>query len=178
MMEPILRKARLDDRSDLQSLIAASARSLGLSEYSPAQIEVALQGAFGVDTELVLDETYFLVEVGPRIVACGGWSRREKGWGGDSHGGTESRLLDPEHDSAKIRAFFVHPDFARQGLAKRLLQRCEEEACKAGFQSCELTATLPGLPFYAALGYAAGTPFDADLGGTSIKFVPMHRSLL
>ncbi|RYG44484.1 GNAT family N-acetyltransferase [bacterium] len=173
----MLRKATLADRAAIQTLIEASARSLGLSEYSPEQIEAALRGAFGVDTELIQDGTYFVIEEAERLAACGGWSRREKPWGGDAHGETESRLLDPSSEAAKIRAFFVHPDFARRGLARRLLHNCEDEARAAGFGSCTLTATLPGVPFYSSQGYVGGEPFEVDLGGVSIGFVPMTRSL-
>jgi GNAT superfamily N-acetyltransferase len=176
-------KATLADVSSIEALIAVSARSLGLSDYTPAQIEAALLGAWGVDTEIIRDGTYFVGleqdvnEVG-QLVVCGGWSRRATSFGGDSYARRESRLLDPGREAARIRAFFVHPGWARRGLASRLLEICEGEAKAAGFAAVELVSTLPGEPFYARHGYQRqGRRSYALPGGCDIEFVPMRRSL-
>ena len=145
-----LRKATLDDVPALQSLIARSARGLSTAEYRPAQVEGALRGAFGVDTQLVNDQTYFVAEENGAIVGCGGWSFRSTLFGSDARGGRDSSLLDPKSQAAKIRAFFVDPSWARRGIGTRLLERCEHEARARGFSEVELMATLPGVKLYAA----------------------------
>src|SRR5688572_12943456 len=113
------RKATLADVPAIERIIAESARVLTRADYSDAQIEAALGTAFGVDTELIRDGTYFVVEAeGEGIVACGGWSRRKTLFGGDGQQGRESEVLDPERESARIRAFFVRPDWARRGIGR------------------------------------------------------------
>ena len=116
------------DRPELERLIADSARGLSRADYTEAQIEAALGTAFGVDSELIRDGTYFVAEAGLEIVGCGGWSRRKTLFGGDRQTGRTSEPLDPAHDAARIRAFFVRPDWARRGIGRALLARCEEEA--------------------------------------------------
>ncbi|HVE65295.1 MAG TPA: GNAT family N-acetyltransferase [Thermoanaerobaculia bacterium] len=173
-----LRKATLKDRPRLEELIAQSAKGLSRGDYSREQIEVALQGAFGVDSELIRDGTYFVADVEGEIVGCGGWSRRKTLFGGDSQSGRQSELLDPVRDSARIRAFFVHPGWARRGIGRAILVRCEAEARGHGFRSAELLATLPGERFYRALGYAGEKRVSHLLGdGLTIDFVPMRKDL-
>jgi len=174
-----LRPAVLDELPALQTLIARSIRTLGAHDYSAAQIEAALQGAFGVDTALIRDATYFVAVDGHgRIVGCGGWSRRRTLFGGDARAERDDSWLDPRTDAAKIRAFFVDPDHARHGIGRALLERCEQEAARAGFNRCELMATLPGLRLYARYGYIAGPSIEHPLpGGLTITFVPMSKSL-
>lgn len=174
-----LRPATLADVPALRLLIAASVRGLSRADYSEAQIEAALRSAFGVDTQLIRDGTYFVAEATPaEPVACGGWSFRRTLYGGDDQPGREADALDPACEPARIRAFFVHPAWARRGLARAVLARCEDEARARGFTAAALLATLPGLPLYRALGYVAADPREYPLpdGGT-ITFVPMHRSL-
>jgi N-acetylglutamate synthase-like GNAT family acetyltransferase len=174
-----IRKATLQDIPELSALIAESARALSTRDYSREQIEAALQGAWGVDSELIRDGTYFVGVADAGAVLCGGWSRRATTFGGDAYTQRESRLLDPRTEAARIRAFFVHPDCARRGLATRLLALCESEAKTAGFTRAELVATLPGEPFYARHGYLAAERRSYALpGGISIDFVPMHRRLM
>lgn len=174
----LLREARLDEVPALEELIAASARGLGRGDYSAAQIEAALAGTFGVDSELIRDGTYFVVEVEGVLAACGGWSRRRTMFGGDRRPGRESSLLDPSRESARIRAFFVRPEHARRGLARALLARCEAEARAAGFAAAELMATLPGERLYAACGYAPVEAVRHALAdGLTIDFVAMRRAL-
>jgi GNAT superfamily N-acetyltransferase len=173
-----LRKATLDDRSVLDRLIADSARGLSPPDYTPAQVEAALGSAFGVDSELIRDGTYFVAEADGRIVGCGGWSRRATLFGGDAQAGRRSELLDPAVDSARVRAFFVHPDWARRGIGRAILERCESEARAHGFRSAELLATLPGERFYRALGYRGTERIEHLLpDGITIEFVPMKKSL-
>lgn len=177
-MDLALRKATLEDCAAIEALIGVSARGLSREDYSDAQIEAAIGGVFGVDTELIRDGTYFVVEQGGLLVGCGGWSRRKTLFGGDRYEGRASGLLDPAHEPAKIRAFFVHPDWARQGIGRMLLQTCEAEARAYGFRRLELMATLPGVKLYRALGYVGDERVTYAIGdGVRIDFVPMHKPI-
>lgn len=171
------RRARIEDAPALAELIARSARGLSLGDYSARQVEAALKGAFGVDTGLIADGTYFLAEHAGEPIACGGWSRRKALFGGDAYHGASAEMLDPATAPARIRAFFVHPDWARRGLGRALLQLCETEAQAAGFRALELMATRPGLKLYREAGYAAGEPVIYDLDGVGIDFIPMRKAL-
>jgi len=176
---PTLRKATFADMPELNALIARSARALSTGEYRPPQIEGALRGAFGVDSQLLADETYFVVEDAGRIVACGGWSFRATLFGGDARAGRDASILDPKLQPAKIRAFFVDPEHARRGLGSMLLGHCENQAGACGYSRVELMATLPGAKLYAARGYIAGPLVHVDVGsGESIEFIPMHKALV
>jgi N-acetylglutamate synthase-like GNAT family acetyltransferase len=172
-----MRKATLADVPAIEALIARSARALGATDYTSEQIEAALLGAWGVDTELIRDGTYF-VGLDNDLILCGGWSHRATTFGGDAYDRRESRRLDPGSEAARIRAFFVHPQWARRGLASRLLALCEGEAKAAGFGAVELVATLPGERFYARYGYVSAGRRSYPLpAGPSIDFVPMRKSL-
>jgi len=176
---PTLRKATLADVPALNALIARSARGLSAADYRAAQIEGALRGAFGVDSQLLADETYFVVEDAGQIVGCGGWSFRATLFGGDARAGRDASTLDPKTHAAKIRAFFVDPDHARRGIGSLLLDRCEREARSHGYARVELMATLPGVKLYAARGYEGGAQVQYDVGsGERIEFIPMHKNLL
>ena len=178
-MDVILRKANLDDRPAISSLIELSARALSREEYSDVQIEEAIREVFGVDSDLIKDGTYFVAEAGGLLVGCGGWSKRRTLFGGDQYGGRESTALDPLREAARIRAFFVHPEWARRGIGRAILERCEMEARACGFRSLELMATLPGLKFYRSLGYTGCEPVTYRMNqGTTIDFVPMRKELL
>ena len=178
-MEYTLRLATLDDVPVLHELIARSTRGLGAGDYTPAQIDAALQGAFGVDTALIRDGTYFVAETRTReIVACGGWGRRRTLFGSDTHAERDESRLDPKSDAAKIRAFFVDPAHARHGIGRAILARSESEAIRAGFWSFELMATPTGQRLYEKHGYVVNAPIDYPLpGGLTIRFVPMHKKL-
>ena len=140
-------------------------------------IEAALLGVWGVDTEIIRAGSYFVGEVDNELVLCGGWSRRATLFGGDAYDQRESRLLDPRTEAARIRAFFVHPNWARRGLGSRLLALCEREARAAGFVVAELVATLPGERLYARHGYVAtGRRSDILPGSVSLDSVPMRRT--
>jgi GNAT superfamily N-acetyltransferase len=172
-----LRTATPADVPALRALIARSIRALGASDYSSAQIDAALESAFGVDTMLIRDGTYFVVasETGD-LLACGGWSRRRTLFGSDGRADRDESWLDPGIEPAKIRAFFVDPAHTRQGLARAILERSEREAMDAGFSAFALMATLPGVPLYERCGYRAGPAIVHTLpGGLPIRFVPMAK---
>ena len=177
-MQASIRVATVDDIPTLERLIEESARVLSRGDYTSEQIDAALGTAWGVDSQLIADGTYFVVECGAGIVACGGWSRRKTLFGSDGRVDRDADLLDPARDAAKIRAFFVHPAWARKGIGRALLDRCELEAKRAGFHCAELMATLPGRRLYAACGYQAGDPIQYRLRDTlAIDFVPMRKEL-
>jgi len=174
-----LRPATLDDVPALHELIARSIHGLGTADYTREQIDAALQGAFGVDTALIRDGTYFVAEGSDgAIVACGGWSRRRTLFGSDSRNERDESWLDPGADAAKIRAFFVDPGHARHGLGRAMLERSEADARRAGFRSFEMMATLPGQRLYERCGYLADPAIDYPLpGGLTIRFVPMRKTV-
>ena len=180
-----LRLACLEDIPALSELIPASARSLQASYYTPAQIEGALGTVFGVDSQLIEDGTYFVAESENQIVGCGGWSKRKTLYGGDSRTVREAsacaerlrqrgknigedRLLDPSVDAAKIRAFFVHPAWARRGIGSQIMRRCEMSALDDGFTTIEIVATLAGKPLYQSFGYYLIDKFEIALPNNSV----------
>jgi GNAT superfamily N-acetyltransferase len=173
-----IRPALLTEVPSLNALIAASAQELSRGYYTPAQIESLITHVFGVDTQLLIDGTYYVVERDGHPAACGGWSGRRTLFGGDQSKGASDPLLDPATEAARIRAFFVHPRWARQGLGRALLARSEAAALAAGFSRAELMATLPGEPLYRALGYEALEAVTHELpDGQSVNFVRMGRML-
>ena len=177
-MEYRIRRATLGDRAALEGLIAESARGLSRGDYSEAQVEAAIASVFGVDTDLIRDGTYYVAEAGDSPVGCGGWSKRRTLFGGDRFAARDSGELDPLTEPAKIRAFFVHPAWARRGVAGRILETCEREAKSQGFRSLELMATLPGVRLYAARGYEAGERVEYETAkGVTIELVPMRKEL-
>ena len=174
-----LRPATAADSVEIQELIARSIRALGAADYSSAQIEGALKAAFGLDSQLVADGTYFVVASAGRLVGCGGWSYRRTLFGGDARADRDAGTLDPSTDAAKIRAFFVDPTAARRGIGTALLEHCEAEARRRGFRRVEMMATLPGVRLYEARGYVPGGRIQYPLAsGLSIEFVPMSKSLM
>jgi len=222
-MDYTIRKATLDDRVAIEELIAASARGLSREDYSDEQIEAAIVTVFGVDTTLINDGTYFVVESeewhgrpardssagdrgetqitgkmpvpqitgkmpvpqitgetpGPRVIGCGGWSKRKTLFGGDQYTARDDEgELDPRTDAAKVRAFFVHPDWARKGVGRAILTTCEAAATAHGFRSIELMATLPGVKLYAACGYEGVERVDLELrDGVKLGLVPMRKTV-
>jgi GNAT superfamily N-acetyltransferase len=173
-----LRLATESDIPVLQSLIEDSARALSSGYYTPVQIEAAIRHVFGVDSALIADRTYFVVQDGDEIVACGGWSRRRTLYGGDQRPVGGSDLLDPAVDAARIRAFFVAPSHARRGIGRMLVSACALAADTAGFRRLELMATLPGVPLYRACGFSeVERVTDVLPDGTSIEFVRMERAI-
>jgi GNAT superfamily N-acetyltransferase len=172
-----LRYAVLADAASVERLIEASARGLSPA-YTIAQVDAAIGTAFGLDRTLIADGTYFIAQTGSQIVGCGGWSRRATLFGGDRQPGRRAELLDPARDAARIRAFFVRPDWARRGIGRAILARCEAEARSHGFASAELVATVAGCELYRAFGYVADEPFMHRLtDDVSIQFIPMRKRL-
>lgn len=173
-----MRVATAADIPSLQSLIEESVRVLGRGYYTAEQSEAALTHVFGIDTQLILDETYFLIESSAGPVAAGGWSARRTLFGGDQTKRETDSLLDPRTDAARIRAFFVLPEWTRKGLARRLFDRCEIEARDRGFRAFELVATLPGEPLYRALGFVTVEEISVPLSdGLSLPCIRMQRPI-
>jgi GNAT superfamily N-acetyltransferase len=172
-----LRLATARDVPALEALIPQSVRLLQASFYAPAQIEAALGTVFAVDDQLIADGTYFVVERGEAIVGCGGWGRRKTLFGGHHGSARDASLLDPAHDAARIRAFFVHPAHARQGIGSLLLAACERAAFGAGFRRLELVATLTGEPLYGAFAFRAVERYDVTLpNGLRLPVVRMVKT--
>ena len=171
-----LRIARMEDVAALEKLIPLSVRALQAAHYSPAQMEAALGPVFGVDRQLIADGTYFVAEHDAQIIGCGGWSRRKAIFGGDRAHTGEDELIDPARDPARIRAFFVHPNFARRGIGRALLAACESAIVAAKFSNAELVATLAGEPLYAAFAYEAVERYEVPMpGGLALPVVKMRK---
>jgi len=177
-MNLTLRQAVPADIPALRVLIDASVRGLHAVYDTPSQIEGALQSVYGVNSQLIADGTYYVVEAEATIVGCGGWSKRKTLFGGDHWTGREDALLVPQQDAAKIRAFFVHPDWVRRGIGSMILDACEAAAVAAGFTRCEMGATLTGVPLYRARGYVALENLEAPLAnGESLTVVRMEKRM-
>jgi len=172
-----IRIATPADCETIQQLIAISARELSRGYYSEEQASAALKSVYGVDSMLIEDGTYFVAVADDIIIGCGGWSKRKTLFGGDQFSNRNATVIDPRFEAAKIRAFFVHPNFARQGIGRAILDRCEVEAARKGFISLELMSTLPGVEFYIACGYAATDQIFYDAAGVALEFVPMKKAL-
>ncbi|MBV9888631.1 MAG: GNAT family N-acetyltransferase [Acidobacteria bacterium] len=171
-----IRTATADEVPLLRTLIEASVRQLQANDYTDKQREAALRTVFGVDSQLIADGTYLVADAcgdartadnaRPAIAGCGGWSKRRTLFGGDQWSGREDSLLDPAHDAAKIRAFFVHPAWARQGVGTLILDACENAARAAGFTRFEMGATLTGAKLFGVKGYVPvkrmDVPLDSD----------------
>ena len=173
-----LRNACLDDVPALQVLIDASVRELQAEDYTPEQIELALRTVFSVDTQLIEDGTYFVAERGGQLAGCGGWSRRKTLCGGNHHSVRDDALLDPACEAANIRAMFVHPRYARQGLGTLMLEAAEQAAAAEGFTCLEMASTLAGVPLYLHKGYRVVEYTDVPLAdGISLAVVHMAKTI-
>jgi GNAT superfamily N-acetyltransferase len=173
-----VRLASLVDVPSLRSLISSSVRSLSATYYTAEQIDVSIARVFGIDTQLIADRTYYVIDGPGGPAACGGWSHRRTLYGGDQMKDIADPELDPSVDAARIRAFFVHPDYARRGLARAMYAECARAARAAGFRRFELMATLPGEPLYTALGFAPIERVDLPLGdGIELPLVRMDRAI-
>src|SRR5579859_6600795 len=175
-----LRLATHSDEPALHTLIEASVRGLQRNDYTPEQIDGALGTLLGLDTQLVADGTYFIAEARAAcariLVGCGGWSHRKTLFGSDHAPVREPNFLDPAIDAAKIRAFFIHPDWARRGIGSKILDACESAAREYGFTRFEMGATLTGVPFYEARGYTALDRIRVPLpDGESMMVVRMEK---
>ncbi len=173
-----IRLATAADMPALKELIPVSARALSRGFYSASETERAILHVFGPDSRLIADGTYFVAEEDGVLAGCGGWSKRRTLFGGDQTKSGEEPLLDPATEPAKVRAFFVHPDFARRGVGSRILEACLDAARAAGFRRAELAATLPGVPFYAARGFVERERLSAPMpDGAGLPIVRMERPL-
>lgn len=174
-----VRPAARADVPAIEALIARSARALSDGYYKPAQVESLLRFVFGTDTRLIDDGTYFVAERGAHLVGAGGWSRRRTLFGGDRMKDREGPPLDPHAEPARIRAFFVDPGMARQGVGRRLFEECRSAAAAAGFSSLTLVATLPGEPLYQALGFKVTDRFELNLpDGIDVPVARMGRRVV
>jgi len=176
-----LRMARDADVPALHALIEASVRGLQANDYTAEQIDGALGTLLGLDTQLVADGTYFVAEARAGcahiLAGCGGWSRRKTLFGSDHAPVRENEFLDPATDAAKIRAFFIHPNFARRGIGTKILEACENAARAAGFSRFEMGATLTGVPLYLARGYHVVERIEVQLrNGAALPIVRMAKT--
>jgi len=178
-MDLDLRVATVEDSPALNALIPASVRGLSQGYYTPAQIESALvHHIFGVDSQLIADGSYFVVEHDDQIVGAGGWSKRKTLYGGDQLKSDADPLLDPAYDAAPIRAYFVHPEWARQGIGGRIMRACEAAARAAGFTRLDLGSTVQGEAFSRAMGYEVSERLEiARPDGASLPYAQMTKSL-
>lgn len=173
-----IRQAKLTDAVEIEQLIERSALGLATGDYSEAQVRAALTAAWGLDTQLLEDGTYFVVESDGQLAACGGWSYRNTLFGNDAEGNRDAGVIDIEFGAAKIRAFFVDPKYARRGLGSLIMHECEAAARTHGYKQLELMATLPGQRLYVKHGFAPGVEIDYPVAaGLSIRFVPMRKNL-
>lgn len=172
-----LRKANSTDIPAIEKLIDASVRGLQAQDYTPEQIEAALRTVFTVDTKLIEDGTYFVVEQDGEMIGCGGWSQRKTLCGGDHHAVRDNVLMDPLHDAAKIRAIFIAPQWARRGIGSILLKEAENAAQAAGFCRLEMGATLTGVPVYLRRGYREIETMMVPLEkGVTLPVIRMEKS--
>ena len=173
-----IRLAREDEKPQLQALIARSGVGLSAGFYTDVEAQAITREVFGVDSALVRDGTYFAIEEGGNIVACGGWSRRATDFGGDQAKFGNDRLLDPATEPARIRAFFVEPSMARRGLGTMMMDHCTEAAAAAGFKALELVSTMPGEPLYYKHGFRALEHIELPLTqGVMVKLTRMRKDL-
>ena len=170
------RLAGHDDIAALTALMELAIGELQKPFLDAGQI-AASRALMGLDTQLIDDRTYFVVEQAGKIAGCGGWSRRATIYGGDRSPGRDAALLDPATDAARVRAMYTHPAFVRRGVGRLILALCEDAARAEGFSSAELVATLAGEPLYAACGYRPIESFTDDRGGAAVPLVRMTKAL-
>lgn len=172
------RIATLDDLEALHKLMARSIAQNQVGFLTPEQV-AASDKVMGLDTQLVRDGTYFMIEIGDRVAGCGGWSFRATLYGGDdSVVAREPAMLDPTTDAAKVRAMYTDPDFTRRGIGSRILGLCEDAARQAGFSRVELMGTAAGVPLYLAQGYVPSAEQEfARVGDVEIPLLRMEKRL-
>ena len=178
-MEYLIELANQTHINEISKLIKLSARKLCITDYTPKQIEDALRGAWGLDNQLIEDETYYLILGNDEIIGCGGWSFRKTLFGSSARKDRDSERLDPISNAARIRAFFIHPNYVRKGLGKKLLIHCEQKAWDSGFTRLELGSTLPGVHLYKNQGYVMGKPYEFESSpDIFVTIIPMKKTLL
>ena len=171
------RLATREDLPELRRLMERSIRGLLGAHLDAARIEASFE-IMGVDTTLIDDGTYFVVEFGERIAGCGGWSRRATMFGGDHTAGRDARLLDPEREPARVRAMYTDPEFARRGVGSLVLSLCEAAAAREGFSGVELVATVAGEPLYVTSGYCVIERLDVPTSrGVTVPCARMMKRL-
>lgn len=172
---PILRLARPTEADAIDALMKASTADLFPAYYDEAQTAASVRYIASVDRTLIADGTYFVLEADGELVACGGWSRRDKLYTGSGDGADDARLLDPATEPARVRAMFVRRDWTRRGLGTRILDACEAAARAEGFRTMALVATLPGVPLYRRFGFVATEDVEVRMpDGTSIPALAME----
>jgi GNAT superfamily N-acetyltransferase len=177
-MEPVLRVATPDDAPRIESLMKESAAAIFPRHYDERQAASAVRYVAEVDPTLLADGTYFVLEADGELVACGGWSRRDRLYTGSGEANDDGRMLDPANEPARVRAMFVRDDWTRRGLGRRIIDECESAARREGFRRLVLGATLPGVPLYLACGFSAVEDFDVALSdGVTLPCVAMEKSI-
>jgi GNAT superfamily N-acetyltransferase len=170
------RLATPDDVPALLLLMDAAIAELQKGFLDEAQIESS-RAIMGLDTQLIDDGTYFVVELDGQQAGCGGWSRRATLYGGNHTAGRDAALLDPAVDAARVRAMYTHPAFARRGVGRLILQLCEAAAAEEGFTELELMGTLSGRPLYEAAGFAVVEAVEDSSGGAAVPLVKMRKAI-
>jgi GNAT superfamily N-acetyltransferase len=177
-VEPLLRVATLDDAEPIELLMKESAAAIFPRWYGEREAASAVRYVAVVDPMLLEDGTYFVLEAGGEIVACGGWSRRDRLYTGSGEGTDDARLLDPATEPARVRAMFVRDDWTRRGLGRRIIEACEDAARREGFSRMALSATLPGVPLYEACGFEPVEEVDTVLvDGARLTCVTMEKTV-
>jgi GNAT superfamily N-acetyltransferase len=177
-MEPVLRAAVPEDAPRLETLMKESAAAIFPRHYDERQAASAVRYVAEVDPMLLIDGTYFVVEARGDLVACGGWSRRDRLYTGSGDADDGGRLLDPATEPARVRAMFVRDDWTRRGLGRHIIDECETAARHEGFRRLVLGATLPGVPLYLASGFTAFEDFEVELpDGVRLPCVAMEKSI-
>jgi GNAT superfamily N-acetyltransferase len=171
-----IRVARLDELAALHALMDLAIGELLKPFLADAEI-ASSRTIMGLDSQLVKDGTYFVVERNGALAGCGGWSRRATMYGGDVSSGRDPALLDPARDPARVRAMYTHPSFVRRGVGRMILAACEKAARAEHFTRAELVATMAGLPLYQACGYQVVEQFTDDRGGTPVPLARMMKAL-
>ena len=174
----VLRVARLADAERIEALMKESAAAIFPRWYSEREAASAVEHVAVVDRMLLEDGTYFVLEAGGEVVACGGWSRRDRLYTGSGDGADDARLLDPATEPARVRAMFVRDDWTRRGLGRRIIDACEEAARREGFSRMALSATLPGVPLYQACGFEPLEEVDTVLvDGARLTCMSMEKPI-
>ena len=172
-----IRSAVSGDIPALKAVMDRAIKELLPAFLPPAEV-LASQEVMGLDTQLIEDGTYYVVEAGGAIAGCGGWSRRATLFGGDHSAGRDAALVDPATDPARVRAMYTSPDFTRRGVGRLILATCEAKAKAEGFSRCEMAATMAGEPLYAACGYQRIEPFEAQTSnGVKVPLVRMGKAI-
>jgi GNAT superfamily N-acetyltransferase len=175
---PVLRVATLDDASTIDALMKASIAGLFPAFHDDAQVRSSIKYIGAVDRMLLEDGTYFVIEDDGDVVACGGWSRRDKLYSGSGEGADDARLLDPANEPARIRAMFVRPDRTRRGLGTMIMEAAESAARAEGFRTMALMSTLPGLPLYERVGFVVDAYVPIQMpDGTSVGGAEMSKPI-